>query len=171
MSTPASARHTTAKPSAATPPARGVTATGAQPKRPGRKPGQKAKEYDFGGLDVSLLANPGAVDETLAARTAPQRARDERQVAMDGVVNKIHNDWIAVGRPQKWAQMPKVSYTIPPRAVEGFKYIVRRAADYHGVAIKWGTSTKDSKTGLERIVFAVRDRRQRETADAGEDEE
>jgi hypothetical protein len=133
-------------------------------KRAGRKPGQQAKVYDFDGLNPAMLAEPHVVDDSLAARTAPQKVRDERQIAMDTVVKRLHNQWIAAERPNRWAAMPKARYDIPVKAVEGFQYIVRRAADYHGVAVKWGTPVRNTD-GNVVIVFAIRDRRVRDTAD------
>jgi hypothetical protein len=132
----------------------------------GRKKGQPAKEYDFSGLDTRVLLNPGRVSDEVASRVAPQRARDERQVAIDSVVKRVHNDWLEKGQPNKWPAMPKVRYDLPPQAVEGFKYLVRRAADFHGVAVKWGTPTRNQE-GLEIVVFAVRDRTRKGASESG----
>lgn len=161
------APHTTANPApnAAANPAPQAEAAPKPVSKPGRKPGQKAKTYDLDKLSMDVLNAPQAVDETLAARVAPQRARDEKQVAIDNVVKRVHSDWLRASKPGKWAQMPKVRYNLHPSTVEGFKYLVRRAADYHGVAIKWGTSVRDQH-GNEVVVFAVRDRRPRESSDA-----
>jgi hypothetical protein len=143
----------------------------------GAKRGRKAgppKEYDFNGLSAALLSAPQPVTTQMASQFAPSRARDENQIAMDGVIKKYHDAWLAAGSPTKWVDMPKCRYHIPPNAVDGFKFLVRRAADFHGVAIKWGgqqgTAVRD-QSGNNVIVFAVRDRRTKdEPVDATDDE-
>lgn len=128
----------------------------------GRKPGP-AKEYDFTGLSPELLGAPQEVTLQMASQFAPTRVRDANQITMDGIIRKYYDDWINCGSPTKWAAMPKARYHIPPAAVDGFKYLVRRAADFHGVAIKWGgqqgTAIRDA-AGNTVLVFAVRDRRE-----------
>lgn len=157
-----------AKPPASDKPGTGSDAKGtangdAAKGRPGRKPGQPAKEYDFTGMGTDFLSNPLAVSDEIASITAPQRARDERQVAMDGVVAKKFREWKDAGSPTKWAQMPKARYHLNPAQVEGFRFLVRRAAEFSGVTIKWGTPKAD-KDGRQVIVFAVRSRRERTAA-------
>lgn len=138
--------------------------------RRGRKPGP-AKEYDFTGLSPELLNAPQPVTVQMASQFAPSRVRDANQVAMDGIIRKYHDEWLNSGSPTRWVDMPKCRYHIPPAAVDGFRYLVRRAADFHGVAIKWGgqqgTAVHDSN-GNTVLVFAVRDRRE-QVKDGSED--
>lgn len=137
----------------------------------GRKPGP-AKEYDFTGLSPELLSAPQPVTMQMASQFAPSRVRDANQIAMDGIIRKYYDEWLNLGSPVKWAAMPKCRYHIPPSAVDGFKYLVRRAADFHGVAIKWGgqqgTAIHDA-AGNTVLVFAVRDRRVRAEGDSVDD--
>ncbi len=109
----------------------------------------------------------------MASQFAPSRARDENQIAMDGIVKKYHDAWLNDGAPTKWAAMPKARYHIPPAAEEGFRFLVRRAADFHGVAIKWGgqqgTKVRDAQGNLV-LVFAIRDRRERPVGAESDDE-
>jgi len=143
-----------------------VKPSGETPKAAAKKgrPAGQPKVYDFGGLSPALLSAPQEVDSRMASQFAPSRARDENQIAMDGIVKKYHDEWINAGTPTKWAAMPKARYHIPPAAEEGFRFLVRRAADFHGVAIKWGgqqgTKVRDAQGNLV-LVFAIRDRRER----------
>lgn len=130
--------------------------------KPGRKPGQKAKEYDFSALSLDVLASPAAVSETLAAKAAPTRTRDEKQMKMDAVVKQVHNDWVLKGKPAAWANMPKAAYAVDPKAVEALQYLINRAASFHGLAVRYGNPVRDSE-GRQVVVFAIRDRRPRET--------
>lgn len=128
--------------------------------KPGRKTGQKAKEYDFTGLTLDLLASPMVVTEELSKKAAPARARDERQLKIDAVVKHLHNQWIGKDKPSAWAEMPKGAYPTDPKAVEGLKYLIDRAASFHGVAVRYGKPVRDAQ-GREIVTFAVRDRRER----------
>lgn len=168
MTTPANTKPADTKtPANAAKPDAGKPANAAAAK-PGRKPGP-AKEYDFGGLSLDLLAAPQEVTAAMASQFAPSRPRDEKQVAMDQVVNNLYQQWLKAGSPSKWAAMPKVRYHIPPAAEDGFRFLVRRAADFYGIAIKWGgqqgTKVRDANGNIV-IVFSARDRRTNETADA-----
>lgn len=137
------------------------------------RPAGQPKEYDFSGLSADMLSKPQEVDDRMASQFAPSRARDERQIAMDGTVKRLHDEWIKAGEPTKWVAMPKARYHIPPAAEEGFRFLVRRAADFHGVAIKWGgqggTKVRD-KDGNIVLVFSIRDRRVTTTAADPENE-
>lgn len=163
--TPAPGTPAPASGTPATPPSAGATR--------GRKPGP-AKEYNFAGLSADLLSAPKEVTDEMASQFAPSRARDDMQIAMDTAVKRAYDAWLDEGSPTKWAAMPKLRYHIPPAAVDGFKFLVRRAAEFYGIAIKWGgqqgTQVKD-KEGNIVLVFAVRDRRTRdESADATDED-
>jgi hypothetical protein len=93
---------------------------------------------------------------------------------MDGIVRKTYEAWADAGKPSKWAAMPKVQYNVAPAAEEAFVYLVRRAAEFLGLAIKWGgaggTKHHDGD-GNVIIMFAVRDRRTRDVDDTTDDED
>jgi hypothetical protein len=145
-----------------------------QPTRKGRKPGTPPKVYNLEGLDVDLLSQPQEVPDALSSLTAPVRARDERQGAMDKVVKAKYDEWVAAGRPSRWPLMPKARYHVPPQAVEGLQMLVRRAADFYGCSVKWGSPARDAE-GRQIVVFAVKDRREgkprNETQDGSESAE
>lgn len=147
------------------------------PARRGRRPGQPAKEYNFSGLSADFLGRPMAVTAEIASKAAPKSVRDERQVAMDRIVKALHTDWqngtVRNGdgtttqtdpRSNKWSKMPKASYHVDPQVAETVKMLVRRAADFHGVAAKFGNAVRDAQ-GREIVVFAIRDRKVRENAE------
>jgi hypothetical protein len=129
-------------------------------KRRGRPPGSEAKQWDYTGLDLTVLQQPAAVTQELASLAAPTRARDERQVAIDKVVQGLHVAWDTAGKPDKWAQMPKASYHVPPQAADTVAMLVRRAANFYGYSAKFGKPVRDQQ-GLTIVVFAVRDSRKR----------
>lgn len=149
---------TDSKPATDTKPAENAPETAA---KPGRKPGQKAKEYDFSALSLEALSAPAAVTEELASKAAPTRTRDEKQLVMDKVVKQVHADWIAAEKPAAWAKMPKAAYAVDPKAVEGLQYLINRAASFHGLAVRYGSAVRDAN-GRQLVVFAVRDRHPRE---------
>lgn len=129
-------------------------------KRRGRPPGTEAKVWDYSGLDLTVLNQPHAVTQELASLAAPTRARDERQVAIDKVVQGLHVSWESSGKPDKWALMPKASYHVPPQAADTLAMLVRRAANFYGYSAKFGKPVRDAQ-GLTIVVFAVRDSRKR----------
>lgn len=133
-----------------------------KPNKPGRKPGQKPREWDYSGLDATFLADAHGVTAELASLAAPMRARDERQVAMDKVVATLHAEWLAAGKPERWSQMPKRSYHVAPQVADTVRMLVRRAASFLGLSAKFGKPVRD-REGREIVVFAVRDMRVRAT--------
>lgn len=126
--------------------------------RPGRKAGAPAKVWDYTGLDTALLGAPQPVTAQLASMAAPMRARDERQVLIDATVAEVHAEYVAAGKPSKWAQMPKRAYHVNPKAADTLRMMIRRAAAYHGLSVKFGSSVRDP-SGREIVVFAPRDQR------------
>jgi hypothetical protein len=126
----------------------------------GRPAGSEARVWDYTGLDLTVLQTPAAVTQELASLAAPTRARDERQVAIDKVVQGLHVAWETTGKPDKWAQMPKASYHVPPQAADTVAMLVRRAANFYGYSAKFGKPVRDAQ-GMTIVVFAVRDSRKR----------
>lgn len=132
------------------------TSPAENPKR-GRKPGSVAIKHDLDfGLD--FLAAPQLASETEVRQTAPQRERSEVQRTMDAVIPKAHAAWIQAGKPSQWGKLPVVTYRVPPEKVDGLKYLVRRAADFHGVRARFGSAARDA-SGMEIVAFAVMDKR------------
>jgi hypothetical protein len=137
------------------------------------KPGE-----GLAGIDAGFLGAPETVPAELEAKAAPARARDERQRAIDGVVGKLHADWVAKGKPAAWDKMPKVSYPVTPAAVGDLRKAISRAADFHGIAVRFGTPVPvvreipnprraengqppTVKANLTMVTFAAKDKRER----------
>jgi hypothetical protein len=150
---------TTTTTTLAAPPAASAAPAG-KPEQRGRKPGQKVRTYDYTGLDAAFLTQPAPVTGELTSLAAPVRARDDRQVAIDKIVRDLHERWESNGRPDRWAEMPKVSYVVSPVAADTLRMLVRRAAQFHGVSAKFGKPVRN-KDGREIVVFAIRDLRTR----------
>lgn len=144
------------------------------------KPRVSAPAPEVDALSADMLAAPEEVPADLVSRTAPARARDEKQQAIDNVVKALHEAWVAAGSPAAWEKMPKKSYTVPASQVEGVKRSISRAADFHQVAAKFGTplpvvrEVRNPKYGQENqpetikarlvmIPFAAKDKRERKT--------
>jgi hypothetical protein len=127
-------------------------------KKPGRKPGQPAKVWDYTGLDANFLADPQGVTAELTSLAAPTRARDDRQVAIDKTVATLYDEYKTAQKPDRWATMPKRSYHVDPKAADTLRMMVRRAANFLGVSVRFGGSVRDDK-GREIVVFAVREPR------------
>lgn len=132
----------------------------------GRKPGAKPREWDYTGLTLDVLSKPAEVGADLASMTAPTRARDERQVQIDKIVAGLYKEWTNEGKPERWAQMPKKSYHVDPKAADTLRMLVRRAANFLGYAVKFGRPVHDQH-GREIVTFGVRDQRQRSKSAEG----
>ena len=152
---PTDTKTDTKTPAAANTPAAAAT-NGDAKKRPGRKPGTKATEYDFSALDMAALTTELPVTEKVLSATAPGGERDERQRAIDDLVAKNYREWVDAGKPSAWAKMPKVRRDIPLPAVDAFKALVRRACALHMVSVKWGAAARNG-AGAQIVVFAIRD--------------
>jgi hypothetical protein len=135
------------------------------------------------GIGAEFLGAPEAVPAELESKTAPARARDERQQAIDGVVAKLHADWTAKGKPAAWDKMPKVSYPVTPAAAGDLRKAINRAAEFHGIAVRFGTPVPvvrevpnprrsepgqpaTVKANLTMVVFAAKDKRPRKPSTA-----
>ena len=130
----------------------------AQSKTAGRKPGTPSRTYDLTGLELETISAPRPVSPEVAAKLSPANSRSPQQSAMDAVVAGKYEEWKTAGSPTDWRAMPKAMYAVEPRLAEGLKYLVRRAADFHKVAVRFGRTGHDAE-GRELVVFAVRARR------------
>jgi hypothetical protein len=112
-------------------------------------------------LDVSFLAAPIAVTEAVEAKTAPSRARDDMQQALDKVVKSLHTDWVRAGRPTVWTskdpsvvKIPKAGYWLSIQEAVGVKAMLGKAAELHECRIKYGTpiagTNETDKGGSDR---------------------
>lgn len=133
------------------------------------------------GLTADFLSQPVTLDMTAAPdfvkASAPQRARSERQQAMDKTVEALHDKWMTAGRPSVWGAIvaAKVQgvYFLPAEQVASFKKLVNRAKLLHDYRIKWGSdfvTTADMVTrfglpaeyeGRSCVMFAAMDKRPR----------
>jgi hypothetical protein len=140
-------------------------------------------ETNLDELSLDFLSAPVEVPADVLAKAAPARNRDEKQQAVDTAVAALYDAYKANGKPKDWAdaKTPKKMYPTTPRGVAGLKKLLGRAADYHSVAIRYGTPVKLSKTianpdaearkttptvkiELVGIVFTVRDKREKATS-------
>jgi hypothetical protein len=131
-------------------------------------------------LSLDMLAAPEEVPAELVSKSAPARARDEKQQTMDRLVADLHKAWTDAGSPAAWDKMPKKSYAVPASTVDGLKKLINRAADYHGIAVRFGTpvptvrQVRNPRFGQENqpptvnaqlvlISFAAKDKRERKS--------
>lgn len=113
----------------------------------------------------------------LADKAAPVRARSEKQAAMDGVVKKLHSAWKASDRPTTWEKLVAANcvatYFVDPEKTADIHKLINRAATFHGVRVRMGTSFKATElmarkynlpanyVGREVVSFAVLDKQER----------
>lgn len=166
--------HQPAQPSPgrpAAPPAPAPTpATTASAAAPAPAPADEI-ELDFiksGGLTLA---------PELAAQAAPQRQRSDKQTAMDERCQVLHDAWEKAGKPSIWAKMVEgkavATYFTEPQKSANLHKLIRRAADYLGYRVRWGTSFKATEVlikkynlpfeylGREVVSFAIMDKRPR----------
>lgn len=116
-----------------------------------------------------------------ATQSAPVRARNERQQAMDKRVKELHALWVKANKPSNWDAMVKAgvvaTYFSEPDKSAGFHQLINRAVAFHSLRARMGTSFKVTEKliaqhglpkeylGREVISFAVLDKRPRATSD------
>lgn len=139
------------------------------------KPRQTVKR-DLTTVDVASLCAVQAPPEAINQKTAPARTRSDRQQAVDAVVAAKHKEWVAAEKPTQWLKIPrevKGMYVQAPDRAELVRFMLRSAADFHGLRVKFGTPARVAATlpdgkpnpdaGKEIIVFAVMDKTQKTT--------
>lgn len=142
----------------------------------GDKPAEASDE-----LSLDFLAEGGVIlAEALTAETMPVRARNERQQVLDRKVKAAHENWTAKGKPGDWNSQVKagvvVTYFPAPDKSAELKRLINKAADFHGVRVRYGSSfvvteahisrfnLKPELLGHEAVSFAVLDKKARTTA-------
>ena len=110
-------------------------------------------------LSLDFISKPQSVSDAEAAASAPKRTRSEKQLAMDKIVERLHGDWIAKGKPAKWADLPKGRYPVPPHVVTDLRKLIDRSGDFLNLRIRYGTPTRTAD-GREVVIFAVMDKRE-----------
>lgn len=149
----------------------------------GTKPeGTDAKTAN-GELDLDFLAEGGMIlAEALTAETMPVRARSERQQVIDRKVKAAHENWTAKGKAGDWNGLVKagvvVTYFPAPDKAAELKKLINKAADFHGVRVRYGSSfvvtqqhierfnLKPELLGHEAVSFAILDKKARTTKPA-----
>jgi hypothetical protein len=151
--------------------------------KPGRKAGSTIVRPDTSAFDLNAIAGAVAAPAEVITLSQPTVERKPEQLAMDKVVERAHAAWVKAGRPSAWAKMPVVTYYLDPTHVEGYKYLIRRAADFHGIRPRFGTPTRVTRSligklaaagtvlpveyeGREILAWAAMDKRPRVTSDA-----
>jgi len=116
----------------------------------------------------------------LAGTTAPVRARNDKQRAMDTKVKELHAAWIKAGKPSTWDAMVKSQvvatyFTEPDKTAELHK-LINRAVTFHTLRVRMGTPFRVTEAhikrfglpsqflGREAVSFAVLDKRPRATS-------
>lgn len=122
------------------------------------------------------LSAPLAMPASLATRTAPTKGgRSEAQLAIDGVVETVHQAWVNAGRPPQWAGPDGMvaagcvaGYWLAPAQVEKIRKMVKSAGDKANYAIRNGSPaprTEDMpQDGKVFYAFCATDRRHREAS-------
>jgi hypothetical protein len=108
-----------------------------QPKRRGRKPGQKIEKR----REIPDEVFDGFAEVAEDDRAAHRRRREERsekQQALDATVLENYNQWRAAGMPTNWADMPVITWTVPDSYVEDAEFMLRKSAGLYGRKISWG---------------------------------
>lgn len=122
--------------------------------------------------ELAFLGAPVILSPELVKETAPQNARNDRQVKMDETVKRLHEAWTNANGPSTWgaAVNAKVvaTYFVEPEKAEDIKKLVTKAGRFHGVTIRWGTSflatadlvkkhnLPENYTGREVLSFFVK---------------
>jgi len=170
MSTPT----VTPAPSAAKPSAPAAPATDTKPTTPAAA-AKPELAVDFISDGAFLLT------AELAGTTAPVRARNDKQRAMDTKVKELHAAWVKAGKPSTWDAMVKAQvvatyFTEPDKTAELHK-LINRAVTFHTLRVRMGTPFRVTEAhikrfglppqflGREAVSFAVLDKRPRATSD------
>lgn len=122
--------------------------------------------------ELAFLGSPVILSPELVKETAPQNARNDKQVKMDETVKRLHEAWSKANGPSTWgaAVNAKVvaTYFVEPEKAEDIKKLVTKAGRFHGVTIRWGTSflataeivkrhnLPENYTGREVLSFFVK---------------
>jgi hypothetical protein len=137
----------------------------------------KTKADADAAAELDFIAQPFILSPEMGKISAPQRARDDKQVKMDATVAKLHEKWVKAGRPSTWGAMVNAgtvaTYFIAPENASAHKKLITRAAQIpdSGMRIRWGKSypvtaqlagkynLPPEYVGREVVSFAVMDRR------------
>lgn len=136
----------------------------------GRKPGSTVVRPDTSGIDLAAIADAVVAPAEVRDLAAPKLERKPEQLAMDKVAERAHEAWVKAGRPAAWPKMPVITYYLNPTHVEAYKYLIRRACDFHGTRPRFGSPARVSEslaakighpdyTGREILAWAVLDKR------------
>jgi hypothetical protein len=122
--------------------------------------------------ELAFLGAPVILSPELVKETAPQNARNDRQVKMDETVKRLHEAWTNANGPSTWGAAVNArvvaTYFVEPEKAEDIKKLVTKAGRFHGVTIRWGTSflatadlvkkhnLPESYTGREVLSFFVK---------------
>jgi hypothetical protein len=145
----------------------------AAPKRRGRRPGQVVVPRDLSGISLELLSGASVISAPEQVRQlAPVRVRSDIQLVVDSKVAESYKLWNGLGKPASWntCRGAIIAFPCPPDQADNVKYMVRRAADFLGIAVKFGKPAR-SKDGHEVVSFCAKDRRPRGSAEDTDDDE
>lgn len=97
-----------------------------------------------------------------------ERSDEQRQV--DAHVKDAHESWVIAGRPKAFNDMPRKRYFMKPDDVDTVKFMLRRAARLHGVAVRIA-APKAHKRGQVMLYWAATDPTPRDKSNGSADGE
>lgn len=114
-------------------------------------------------FDPASLSTPYALPAELAKDSAPKNARNDGQLAVDGVVRDVHAKWLEAGEPRTWPLIVETGsvagYWVKPQSEPKIRKMVKSAADMLGVSVRYGRTTPRAE-GMEQdgrvfVNFAI----------------
>lgn len=157
--------QTTNRPGAPVNPPTGRPATEGTPAAPKR---ERKTRPEVKAEAIEVMAIKPGMD---MANFRVQRAeRSKAQKMIDQIVKEAHAEWVAVGAPQDWLQMPG---RVLPYKNEGERetlmFMIRKAGQHYGLKIRFG---RDGKVNGKNVVaFAVLSRPAGEAPEPEEDDD
>lgn len=149
--------------------------------KPDEKPDEKPAKPAKPEMSMEDIGGGFILTAELATTTAPVRARNDRQRAMDTKVKELHALWVKAQKPSTWENMVKggavATYFLEPDKTADFHTLINRAVAFHGLRSRMGTAFKVTEKhiakfnlpaqylGREAVSFAILDKRPRATSD------
>jgi hypothetical protein len=128
------------------------TTTKPAEKKPRKPPVRKVlKPLDFSQIEIKA-----ATPEVMKAFRRTKGPRDAEQTAVDDLIRRAHERWVAAGRPQSWLDSPGLHIRVPLDQFETVETRARRAGSYFDLAIRF--SNRVDKDGYAEVVLVAKDK-------------
>lgn len=120
------------------------------------KPRKERPALDFGSLVVTEITERKTMAEYRRTRTE----REPEQRAVDQLVNKAYEAWLAAGKPTSWVQTPGMLVKVPEKQFETLQFRIRKAGVFYDLRIRFGDVkvSADGKVKYAECVFTATDR-------------